>query len=222
LLINDVPGDPGEGKPIVSAQNALLGNVNPKWLGTITNNVTFKGLTLGFQVDIKQGGDIWNGTRGATSYFGTSQETANRGTSNVFQGLLGHLDAQGNVVHFAPDGVTEIAGPGTANTASTLYDQYYWQNIGSSFIGPSEQSVEDASYVKLRQISLSIALPKKVLGSKFNAVSFTVYANNIILSTNYSGVDPETNLAGPANGQGLDYFNNPSTKNFGARLNIGL
>ncbi|MEO6221506.1 MAG: SusC/RagA family TonB-linked outer membrane protein, partial [Ginsengibacter sp.] len=89
LLINDIPGDPGAGKPIVSAQNALLGNVNPKWLGTITNNVTFKGLTLGFQVDIRHGGDIWNGTRGATSYFGTSQETANRGTSNVFQGLLG-------------------------------------------------------------------------------------------------------------------------------------
>ena len=222
LLINDNTSDPGFGKPIVGAQNALLGNVNPKWLGTVTNNVTFKGLTLGFQIDVKHGGDVWNGTRGALSYFGTSQETANRGTSAIFPGLLGHLDAQGNVVHYAPDGVTEIAGAGTANTSETVYDQYYWQNIGSSFVGPSEQSVEDASYIKLRQVSLTVALPKKVLGSAFNNVSFTVYANNIILHTNYSGVDPETNLAGPANGQGLDYFNNPSAKNFGARLNIGL
>ncbi len=222
LLISDVPGDPGIGKPIVSTQNALLGNVNPKWLGTITNSVTFKSLTLAFQIDIKNGGDVWNGTRGALSYFGTSKETANRGEPALFQGLLGHLDAAGNVVHYAPDGVTEIAGAGGANTLETVYDQYYWQNIGSSFIGPSEQSVEDASYVKLRQVSLSVALPKKVLGSKFNNVSFTVYANNIILHTNYTGVDPETNLAGPANGQGLDYFNNPSAKSFGARLNIGL
>ena len=140
----------------------------------------------------------------------------------VFKGLLGHVNAAGEVVHYAPDGVTEVAGPGTANTLSTAYDQYYWQNLGSSFVGPSEQSVEDGSFVKLRQVSLSIALPKKVLGSKFNNVSFTVYANNIILHTNYTGVDPETSLSGPANGQGLDYFNNPSAKNFGARLNIGL
>ena len=112
LLISDVPGDPGIGKPIVSAQNALLGNVNPKWLGTITNSVTFKSLTLGFQIDIKHGGDVWNGTRGALSYFGTSKETGNRGTPAFFQGLLGHLDAAGNVVHYAPDGVTEIAGAG--------------------------------------------------------------------------------------------------------------
>ncbi|MEP7232600.1 MAG: SusC/RagA family TonB-linked outer membrane protein [Ginsengibacter sp.] len=222
LLISDVPGAPGIGKPVVSTQNALLGNVNPKWLGTITNNITFKSLTLGFQIDIKHGGDIWNGTRGALSYFGTSKETSNRGATSIFKGLLGHLDAAGNVVHYAPDGFTEIAGPGAANTLSTTYDQYYWQNLGSSFVGPSEQSVEDGSFVKLRQVSLSIALPKKVLGSKFNNVSFTVYANNIILHTNYTGVDPETSLSGPANGQGLDYFNNPSAKNFGARLNIGL
>ena len=222
LLISDVPGDPGIGKPVVSAQNALLGNVNPKWLSTITNNITYKSLSLGFQIDIKNGGDVWNGTRGALSYFGTSKETENRGEMAVFHGLLGHLDANGNVVHYAPDGVTEIAGAGAANTLETAYDQYYWQNIGSSFVGPSEQSVEDGSYIKLRQVSLTVALPKKVLGSKFNNVSFTVYANNIILHTNYTGVDPETNLAGPANGQGLDYFNNPSAKNFGARLSLGL
>ncbi len=222
LLINDVSGDPGFGKPIVSAHNAILGNVNPKWLGTMTNNLTFKGITLGFQIDIKHGGQIWNGTRGALSYFGTSKETDNRGTSALFQGLLGHLDAQGNVLHYAPDGITEIAGAGTANATETIYDQYYWQNIGSSFIGPSEQSVEDASFVKLRQVSLTVAIPKSILKSAFKNLSFTVFANNIILSTNYNGVDPETSLAGPANGQGLDYFNNASAKSFGARLNIGL
>ncbi|MEP7251716.1 MAG: SusC/RagA family TonB-linked outer membrane protein [Ginsengibacter sp.] len=221
LLINDVQGA-GYTQPIVGTQNALLGNVNPKWLGTVVNNLTFKGLTFGFQIDVKNGGDVWNGTRGALSYFGTSQETANRGASTVFQGLLGHLNAAGEIVHFAPDGVTEVPGAGSANTLSSVYDQNYWQNIGSSFVGPSEQSVEDGGYVKLRQVSLTAALPKKLLGNKFNNVSFTVYANNIILSTKYTGVDPETNLAGPANGQGLDYFNNPSTKSFGARLNIGL
>lgn len=222
LLINDDVNDPGFGKPIVSAQNALLGDVNPKWLGSVTNSLTFKTLTLGFQVDIRHGGQIWNGTKGALSYFGTSKETENRGTSSVFEGLLGHLNADGDVVHYGPDGVTEIPGAGTANTTATVYDQYYWQFIGSSFIGPSEQSVEDVSFVKLRQASLSVALPKSIFRKAFKSATFTVFANNIILHTPYTGVDPETSLSGPSNGQGLDYFNNPSAKSFGARLNLGL
>lgn len=223
LLINDDKSDPNVfAKPIVASQNAIIGDINPKWQGSVINNLTFEGITLGVQVDVRHGGNIWNGTRGALSYFGTSKETENRGTSTVFKGLTGHLNAGGEVVHYGPDGTTEIAGPGAANTTSTIYDQYYWQNIGSSFIGPSEVSVEDGSFIKLRQVSLSYALPKSVTGKAFNSLSLTVFANNIILHTKYTGVDPETSLAGPANGQGLDYFNNPGVKNIGLRLNVGL
>jgi hypothetical protein len=220
-LINDDKNDPGYGKPIVSAQNAIIGDVNPDWLGSIISNLTYKGLTFGFQIDIRQGGDIWNGTRGALSYFGTSKETENRGTNAMFTGLTGHLNANGDVVHFDANG-NEVAGPGPANTAVTKYDQYYWQNIGSSFIGPAEPSVEDGSYVKLRQASLSYSFPKSIIGKTFNSLGLTVFVNNIIIHTNYTGIDPETSLAGPANGQGLDYFNNPGVKNYGIRLNVGL
>jgi hypothetical protein len=101
-------------------------------------------------------------------------------------------------------------------------DQYYWQNIGSSFVGPSEPSVEDGSFIKLRQVSLGYSFPPSVLGKTFKNLSLTFFANNIILWTKYNGVDPETSLAGPANGQGLDYFNNPGIKSFGVRLNVGL
>jgi hypothetical protein len=61
-----------------------------------------------------------------------------------------------------------------------------------------------------------------MLGKTFSNVNLTVFANNILIHTNYKGVDPETSLAGPANGQGLDYFNNPGAKNYGVRLSIGL
>ena len=185
------------------------------------NNFTYKGITLGFQIDVRKGGDIWNGTRGATSYFGTSKETEDRGATKVFSGLTGHLNANGDVVHFDANG-NEVAGPGGANTVSATLNQYYWQNIGSSFIGPSEPDVEDGSFVKLRQVSLAYALPKSVLGNTFKSLNLTFFANNIILHTDYSGVDPETSLAGPANGQGLDYFNNPGVKTYGVRLNAGF
>jgi hypothetical protein len=57
--------------------------------------------------------------------------------------------------------------------------------------------------------------------SGLSSVGFGVQANNLLLITPYSGIDPETNLTGPSNGQGLDYFNNPSTRTyqFSIRLN---
>ena len=221
LLINDDVNEPGYGKPIVSTQNAIIGDINPKWIGALINHVTYKGITLGFQIDVRTGGDLWNGTKGAIDYFGTGKATENRGQSVTFQGLTGHLNAEGEVVHFDGSG-NEVAGPGPANTAQTTYDQYYWQNIGSSFVGPSEPDVEDGSFVKLHEASIGYSLPQSMLGKTFTNVSITFIANNIILHTKYQGVDPETSLAGPANGQGLDYFNNPGAKNYGIRLNIGL
>jgi len=221
LLINDDKNDLGYGKPIVSAQNAIIGDINPKWIGALINHFTYKGITLGFQIDVREGGDLWNGTKGAIDYFGTGAATANRGSSVTFQGLTGHLNAEGNVVHFDANG-NEAPGPGTANAAQTTYDQYYWQNIGSSFVGPSEPDVEDGSFIKLQEASIGYSLPPSMLGKTFSNVSITFIANNILLHTKYQGVDPETSLAGPANGQGLDYFNNPGAKNFGIRLSIGL
>src|SRR5207249_11997027 len=79
LLINDDKNDPGFGMPIVAAQNAIIGDVNPDWQGSVINTLTFLGVSLNFQIDVRHGGDIWNGTRGALSYFGTSKETGVRG-----------------------------------------------------------------------------------------------------------------------------------------------
>jgi len=221
LLINDIPGDPGYGMPIVAAQNSILGDVNPKWQGSVINTLNYKGVTVGFQIDVREGGDIYNGTRGAMSYFGTSKETEARGATKVFSGLAGHLNANGEVVHTDASG-NEVAGAGAANAVSATLNQYYWQNIGSSFIGPSEIDIEDGSFVKLRQVSLGYVVPKNIIGKTFRSLSLTFFANNIILHTNYTGVDPETSLAGPANGQGLDYFNNPGIKTFGVRLSAGF
>ena len=223
LLINDDKNDPGYGMPIVATQNAPLGDINPQWTGSVLNTLAYKNFSLYVQLDVRHGGKLWNGTRGAMSYFGTSAETANRGKPVTFNGILGHLNANGDVVHYAADGVTEIDKPGAANTVATTYSQYYWQNIGSSFIGPAEIDVEDGSFVRIRQISLSYNFPASMLKhSGFTNLGITVFTNNPVLWTKYTGVDPETSLAGPANGQGLDYFNNPGTRNWGIRLSLGL
>jgi hypothetical protein len=164
---------------------------------------------------------MWNGTRGALANKGTAAETMNRYQPATFTGPLGHLDLAGNIVH--SDNGVDKPGPGAQNTTASSYDQYYWQNVGSSFVGPQEVDIENGGWTRIRQVSLTYELSKNVLGrSKLNLLSVTIFANNPKIWTRYQGVDPETSLAGPANAQGMDYFNNPGTKSYGVRLNLGL
>lgn len=225
LLISDVKNDPNYAMPIGGGSGPLvvIGNPNPNWIGSVISNLSYKGVTFGFQIDVKDGGDLWNGTRGALANKGTAAETSNRGNPVTFNGLLGHLNDNGDVVHFAADGVTEVAGPGVANTIPTTYSQYYWQNVNNSFGGGQETDVENAGYTRIRQVSLSYNFPKNIFGkTHYTNLSVTIFANNLKIWTKYDGVDPETSLGGPANAQGLDYFNNPATKSYGIRLNLGL
>jgi hypothetical protein len=186
---------------------------------------SYKGFSLGFQIDVRDGGDIWDGTRGALDYFGTGSATANRGQTTVFSGVQGYIAQSGpntgQVVHLM-DGA-ETLGAGPVNNITATYNQYYWQNIGSSFIGPTEADVVSSSFVRLRTISLGYAFPESVVKKMhLNGLMITVFANNALLSTKYPGVDPETSLVGAASAQGIDYFNNPGTKSFGIRLNVTL
>jgi len=211
----------GQNQPLTGGPNAVIGNTNPDWIGSAISSLSYKGLTFGFQIDVRHGSDMWNGTRGALANKGTSAETLNRYTAHTWKGPLGHLDLAGNLVH--DEGGVDKPGPGAQNTTPSSYDQFYWQNIGNSFGGPQEIDVESGGWTRIRQVSLTYELPKNVLGkSKLTLLSLTIFANNPKIWTKYDGVDPETSLAGPSNAQGLDYFNNPGTKSYGIRLNLGL
>jgi TonB-linked SusC/RagA family outer membrane protein len=223
LLIDDRTGSSSYGQPLPGATGPLqvIGNPAPDWTGSIINSVSYKGIALGFQIDVRHGGAMWNGTRGALANKGTAQETANRGQATVFKGVLGHLDDNGNVVH--TEGGVDKPGAGGANNIQSSYDQNYWQNTGNSFGGGQETDIENGGFTRIRQLSLTYDLPRSILKSgPFTSLSLTAFANNLHVWTKYDGVDPETSLGGPSNVQGLDYFNSPNTKSYGLRLNVGF
>jgi TonB-linked SusC/RagA family outer membrane protein len=223
LLIDDRQASNTYAQPLAGGigPNLVLGNPAPDWTGAVISNLSYKGFMLGVQVDVRHGGAMWNGTRGALANKGTAQETSNRYTPTVFKGLLGHLDDNGNVVHF--EGNVEKPGPGAANTIQSSYTQNYWQNVGNSFGAGQETDIENGGFTRIRQLSLTYELPRALLKKgPFTSLSLTFIANNLHVWTKYDGVDPETSLGGPSNVQGLDYFNNPNTKSYGLRLNFGL
>ncbi len=219
VLINDDPTDAyPDGYPMPDERAMVpIGNVNPDWTANITNTLSYKGVRLSFLIDIKSGGMMYNGTMFAMNYFGTTARTENRevyytpeGTIDfdrtpaenivVFDGVMGHVDANGNPVSSEAKNITPV-----------VLDENWFEGFGSNFGGgPSVAAMEPADWVRLRDLTIGYKLPIKQLQSA--EIYFT--GRNLWLSTPYTGIDPETNLQGARNGQGMDYFNMPGTKSY--------
>jgi TonB-linked SusC/RagA family outer membrane protein len=233
LIINDdaalddpnVYGPGVYGYPMDDTKVGNMGSVQPDWRMGITNTLSYKGISLTALIDIKHGGKMWNGTNGAMVYFGTSATTLNREVSYVHEGLLGHLNSNGEIVHFDTDGVTELPGPGAKNTISRPDDENYcfWNGQGSGFSGASEPYIENSGFVRLREITLSYTFNRNLLkNTPIRNLDVYFTGRNLWLNTPFSGIDPETNLQGASNGQGIDYFNMPGTKAMTFGLRIGF
>ncbi|MFO7613666.1 MAG: SusC/RagA family TonB-linked outer membrane protein [Bacteroidales bacterium] len=206
LIIDDDPESDNYGRPIYNTSEKNLGNVLPNWTMGILNSFSYKGISLSLLIDIKNGGVMWNGTRGAMYYFGTHADTESRedGEIYIFEGVK-ESDGSPNDIPIAKDIGWYVLGP------------------GSGFTGPTSQFVEETDWVRLRELTLSYKLSDKIVNRTFfQSVEIFFTGRNLWVSTPYTGIDPETSLIGAQNGQGLDYFNMPGTKSytFGLRLTL--
>jgi hypothetical protein len=87
--------------------------------------------------------------------------------------------------------------------------------------GWTEDNIEDASWVRLRELTITYSFPNTLLNNtplSHASISFT--GRNLWLSTKYQGIDPEANLTGSSNGFGLEYFGMPNTKSYGIALKV--
>ncbi|NOR45598.1 MAG: SusC/RagA family TonB-linked outer membrane protein, partial [Candidatus Delongbacteria bacterium] len=230
-LINDNPNDNyADGFPMTDNSKMVpLGTVNPDWLFNVTNSFNFKGFGLTALIDVKSGGLMYNGTRFTMNYFGTSEETVNREVAYNADGTLdlANTPAENIVVY---DGVLghvvdgEVVTNGTVNTIPVVNDAAWYTGEGGNFGGgATDGAIDDASWVRLREVSFSYTLPSDMLGKSFlQSAQIYVSGRNLWLSTPYVGIDPETNLQGANNSQGMDYFNMPGTKSITFGVKIGL
>ena len=213
IVISDNSGD--FGYPVVSNVQTRVGNPNPVFLMGIGNTLSYKGVSLYFLVDWKHKGDLWNGTRGSLQAIGTSGYTLDRGKMQVFEGVMGHLSESGAVVH--NEAGAEKPGGGAVNTTSVPLDEDWYLGNGGGFGAQTETFIDDGSFVKLREITLSYDFPGGIFknSSFVKGINVNAFARNIIIWTPYKGIDPETSLTGATNAQGIDYFNMPGTASFG-------
>jgi hypothetical protein len=115
----------------------------------------------------------------------------------------------------------EGEGPGADQEVVLNWNTWTVNGIGGGFTGPASQFIEDASYIKLREISVSYNLrPEWVTPLGFSAAEITLAGRNLKTWTDYSGIDPENNLWGNSSGRGIDYFNNPQTRSWVIGLSL--
>jgi hypothetical protein len=189
----------------MSSNETALGNVDPKWTAGIGSTLRWKDLSLYFLVDIKHGGKMWDGTRGALDYFGVSAGTLNRNELVTFPGII--QNASGQWVN---------------NTMKVPLTQAWYQSDGSGFVGATAPYVEDAGWVRLRTVTLTYNISKFLKKTFIRQLSVFFSGTNLLVFDHYKGVDPETSLAGSMNAQGIDYFNMPGTKSYTLGLNVSF
>ncbi|HAF28721.1 MAG TPA: SusC/RagA family TonB-linked outer membrane protein [Bacteroidales bacterium] len=116
----------------------------------------------------------------------------------------------------------DVDNPVTINGETGAWANYY-QSLYSTN-DPNGAFVEDGSYIRLRDVSVTIKL-QEVLKLKFlDAIDLTLSGRNLLTITNYSGMDPEAASVSNADTytRGLDQYAFPNFKSFNAALKINF
>ncbi len=200
-----------DGFPVINTSQLVMGNATPKWIGGIRNTFTYKGLNLSFLIDARAGVDQYDQYANFYSAFGMLDYSLNRNDVVVFDGVLADGSPNKQQVWLG-----QGLGPDNADYGAGFYR--------NSYRGTSENFVKNASYVKLRNISLGYNFSGSLLEkTPFSAANATLTANNIILWTPWQGYDPESFSSGAGgNATGFTGLGYPGVQSFLFSLNLTL
>lgn len=200
-----------DGFPDRNGSQLVLGNTTPKWIGGLKNDFTYKGFDFSFLIDFRSGVEQYNQYDNFYSAFGIAEYTLNRNETIVFDGVL--ADGSPNT---QPVWLGQGEGPDGRNYGAGFYRNTY-RTISENF-------VQDASFIKLRNITLGYNFQDNVLNVlPFESARLSVAANNIILYTPWDGFDPESFSAGAGgNATGLTGLGYPGVRSVFFTLNLGL
>ncbi|SJZ74190.1 TonB-linked outer membrane protein, SusC/RagA family [Chitinophaga eiseniae] len=142
-------------------------NTSPKYYGSISNTISFKGLTLDFLFQFVK-------KMGAT----------NRMTLTGFPGVITQM----------PTAIQDRwRRPGDVATYQMVSSENFDAVMAYYALGSSSANYEDASFIKLRNLRLSYTCPhswaKKI---KINTARFFIQGQNLLTISNFFGTDPET------------------------------
>lgn len=193
-----------DGFPLVDATRKSLGSYVPDWVGGITNQFSYKGISLSVTIDTRRGGKIYSETNRFGNYSGALESTL-KGRED---GIIGEGVIQN------PDGTYR---PNDVRISAQEYNEAYYD------VTNTISSIYDASFTKLREIRVGYQLPKSLVERTFLkgiGVSF-VGRNLFLLESKAPNIDPETSFNN-GNVQGLESTQLPPTRSLGFNVNLTL
>jgi hypothetical protein len=165
-------------------------------------------------IDIQKGGDIYSVSTKYGQATGLYAETAGNNDKGV--PMRDPVDEGGGLLF-----ENTVYEDGTPNT--TYVPAFRWGRAFYYNNSPTERYVFDASYVKLRELSISYSLPSKILENTIlRQVRFALTGRNLwIIHKNVDHFDPEASL-GSGNQQGIETGSYPAMRTFGFNFTLGF
>lgn len=173
----------------------VIGNPFPDFIYGFNSSLSFKAFELRVFFQGQHGGDVFN-----------SMRRFNMSVTRGQNPLKERLDAWSPESPNAPNPVLNSNPPAVGGTGNS---------------GDSDWFLEDATYLRMRELTLTYTLPTNFLG----AVNGSIYATgqNLLTITDYKGYNPDTNGRANVRGSfGWDVSSYPLAKTFliGLRLNF--
>jgi ferric enterobactin receptor len=209
--------DPKTGLYKLNPNLPIVGNREPRYIGGFNNNLRYKNLSLSFLLDIRIGGDVFNGTEYFMIVNGLSKKTTlNDRQSVALSGVSSVTGADTSITYKAGEsykiGTTTYAG------SSMIYQ--YWQNYAAN----SSNFITSVNWLKLRSLSLTYDFTSMFKKEGIiKGLSATAVGTNLFTWTNYKGMDPEVSVAGGTGGSGstgIDYLGVPAVASFTFGINL--
>lgn len=191
--------------------------------GTVLGNFDFN---VFFNYSI--GNKIVNGTKLALSYYSGSAKEYNLNGDFAIDNRYTWLDPETGMNLGRPSSSTQTAYPDDKlgdRLNEINANANIWNPAAATAMRLTDYAVEDASFLRLQQITIGYSLPKKLL-KKFSCKGLRVYftGSNLFCWTNYSGNDPEVDVSSKRNAMcpGVDYASYPKSRTYMFGVNLSF
>jgi len=220
--------------PVIGSQYATtsdvvkIGNATPKLTGGISQNFRYKNFSIYVLTDFKVGGQIWSGDYATMMGQGMLPETVYERDGHGLP--YTYPDGTKANVGVIMQGVTP--GPGGTYVQNTNVVNAWWKYAGAfqswttvQATLPRSNSVFNDSWGKLRELSITYALPKDfVQKSKvFQSMSVSLIGRDLfyLFTTLPDRINPES-IVGTGNVQGIQFGGLPGVRSYGFSVKAGF
>jgi len=201
----------------LNTNNPIVGNREPDFIAGFSNTLRYKNLSLSFLLDIRKGGDVYNGTEYSLVINGLSKRTLENNRQSVTVTGVDSQTGEDFTQTYEADKSYVING--TTYSGKNMI-QRYWSNYASN----SLNFITSVNWLKLRSVSLTYDFSNLLKNQKIiKGLSATVTGTNLATWTNYKGMDPEVSAAGGTGGSGstgIDYLGVPATASGAFGINL--